>query len=178
MFKGLLYGALLAASLAMLLFFIGFVCWQLGLIWLAVGSYGLASNVLLAAFAALFLLGCWMLLLALYRQVAGYLSCEQRILRRLLVLHGFRQQAMQRVVLEKRQQLYRAQFKRQRLMRADQHKHCRELFKAINVELKATLEPTLYKAAYQELQQLHKQSNFQAMLALREQALCRASAIG
>lgn len=178
MLKGLLYGALLACSLAMLLFFIGFVCWQLGLSWLAAGSYGLASNILLAAFSALLLLGCGLLLLALYRQIAEYLSREQRALRRLLTLHGFRQQANQRIALEKRQQLYRAQFKRQRLMLADQQKHCRELFKAISVELKNTLEPTLYKAVYQDLQQLHKQSDSQAMLALREQALCRASATG
>ena len=169
---------LFACSLAMLLFFIGFVCWQLGLSWLTAGSYGLASNILLAAFAALLLLGCGLLLLALYRQIAEYLSREQRALRRLVMLHGFRQQANQRVALEKRQQVYRAQFKRQRLMLADHQKHCRELFKAINVELKATLEPTLYKSFYQDLQQLHKQSNSQAMLALREQALCRTSVIG
>ncbi len=178
MLKGLLYGVLLASSLAMLLFFIGFVCWQLGLSWLMVGSYGLASNILLAAFAALLFVGCGLLLLALYRQAADYLSREHRALRRLIMLHGFRQQANQRVNLEKRQQFYRAQFKRQRLLLANNQKHCRELFQAINGELKASLEPSLYQSFYQNLKQLHKQSNSQAMLALRDQALCRTSVIG
>lgn len=178
MTKGIVYGVLVVCSLAMLMFLAGFICWQLGLSWLTSLSYVVAGNLMLLAFGALLLLGSWLLLLAACREVAGYFRREHRALRKLLMLQGYHQHARQLGAQQKRQLFYWSQFKRQNLLVANDKKHSRMLFKAINAELKNKLEPEVYKSLHQDLKRLNKQSNPQAMLALRDQALCQTSVIG
>jgi len=178
MTKGILYGVLLVSSLAMLMFLFGFVFWQFGLSLITSLWYSLAGNILLLAFGGLCLLGCWFLVLSIYWEIARYFYREHRLLRKLLMLHSQHQLSRQRLALEKRQQLYWNQFKRQRLLESNHKKHSRVLFKAIEAELKNALAPNDYKVLHQDLKRLHKQSNPQAMLALRDQALCQTSLIG
>ncbi len=178
MTKGILYAVLLACSLAMLMFLAGFTGWQLGLFRLAEWCYGLAGKTMLLAFAVLLLLGCGLLLLAVVHGFSGYFHREQRILRHLSRLKAQHRHVGQRTMLEKSQQFYWSQFKRQRLLAANDKKHSLELFKAIEAELKKNLEPEVYKVLRRDLQRFYQQSNPQAMLSIRDQALCRTSGAG
>ncbi len=173
MLKKTLYGILSAASLSMLLLLAGFVCWQVEVFWLAGGLYHLAGKLLLFVFVCGYLLACCQVIWNVFQAVAGYFSREQRSLRRLLMLQGYRQNCAQTVKSEMRQQRYRFQFKRERLLAADDRKHSLILFKSIQAELKPCLTPAAYRVMLKDLRRFHRSANTQAMLALREQALCR-----
>lgn len=168
-----LYGVLLACTLAMLLLLTGFAAWQLEAPWLSGKSYALAGSLMLLAFSCLLLLGGGLLLRTVYLGVADYFAGDARALRRVWMLHSHKRNAGQRMLLEKRQIHYWHQLKRQRMLTADDKKHSRALFKAINAELQESVAPERYKALRKHLKQHRKQVNPQAMLALRDQELCR-----
>lgn len=176
--KTVFYAILTACGLALAMLLAGFACWQLGWAWLAAWLYPLAAKTLLLAFGLFSALGGGVLLIAVYRGLAGYFGRENWLLRRLAGLALRQQHARQRLSLEKRQLHYRSQFKRQRLSAADDRKQSRQIFNSVRAELKQHLSPACYKELYKDLKLHRRQANVAAMLAVRERALCRASAAG
>lgn len=171
-----LYGALLIASFAMMLFVGGFVCLQLGFSLLMALFYAIAGKVMLLAFGLLVLLGAVALSIAVARSLTRYFSCEMKVLRRLLAMHSFNRQVAQRALLEKRQLLYLSRLKRERFFRANNRKHLRNLFGSIHQELHAVkplLPETTYKSLRKALRAHHRHADAEAMLALRKQFSCR-----
>lgn len=173
--RGVLF-ALMMASLAMLVFVVGFICWQLGLALWAALIYRLAGIALLLAFCGLSLLGVWSLSRALVQTILAYFSAEARALRRLLSLRIRRDESRNRLLAQARQLRFWARIKRQRLADRDDKRQLRALFRAIDDELKAAKAQfgarrcqLLRKALRQHL----KQADVHAMLALREQCTCR-----
>ena len=178
MTKVVLHSVLLGCGLAMLLLLAGFGCWQLGWVWLAGWSYTWAGNLLLLAFVTLLVLAGGLSLRAIYKELAAYFHREARAVRRVLMLQIRKHNARQRLLLEKRQLHYLSQLKRQRLLAANNKKHSRALFKAIAKELQVSVAPDSRKTLQKHLKQHYKQANPQAMLALRDQVLCRSSSAG
>lgn len=176
--KVILYAVLATASLAMLLLLMGFVCLQLGLAGLVGLLYGLAGKLILLAFGLLILLGCGSVLQAIYNELAAYGRREAAALRRLLMLQMLKENHSQRVQQEKKQLRYWQEFKRQRLLAANNKKHSRELYKAITAELQTAIAAERYKALQKQLKHYRNQAKPEAMLALREQVLCQSSNAG
>ena len=176
--KVILYAVLATASLAMLLLLTGFVCLQLGLAGLVGLLYGLAGKLMLLAFGLLMLLGCGSVLQAIYKELAAYGRREASALRRLLMLQMLKENHGQRVQQEKKQLRYWQEFKRQRMLVANNKKHSRELYKAITAELQTSIAAERYKALQKQLKHYRNQANPEAMLALREQVLCQSSNAG
>ncbi|MDX8128334.1 hypothetical protein ACH5Y9_04610 [Methylomonas sp. BW4-1] len=172
MFGRLFFGGLLIGSLAMLLFVLGFVCLQFGLVLLMGLFYLLASKVMLLALGLLALLSVLTLFKAVYRELRGYFSRESAALRQLVSLQIRRQNIERRQTAECRQLSYLSRFKRQRLLVADNRKQARALFAAISDELQAVraqLPATRYKNLRKALRTYRKQADAAAMLALRQQ---------
>jgi hypothetical protein len=160
----------------MLLFVVGFVCFQLGLALLTTLFYALAGKVMLLAFGMLALLGLAALLLGLWRELRGYFRRDSAALRRLWALQSQQKQIAQRSAAEWRQLQYLHRFKRQRLLAANNRKHLRALFDAIYQELqtvKTQLPTATYQAMRKALRHHHKRADAEAMLALRQQITCR-----
>lgn len=178
MFKNILHGILLTFGCAILLFLIGFAGWQLGVNWLAGGLYALAAKIICLAFALLLLLHTVWALQAFWQGLLHYFGGEAIALRKIAMLQICQRNARQRVLLEKRQLYYLNQIKRQRLLMADDKKQSNALFKVINAELRQYSTSLGYKALRKELKHHRKRANTQAMLALREQALCQSSNVG
>ena len=176
--KVILYAVLATASLAMLLLLMGFVCLQLGLAGLVGLLYGLAGKLMLLAFGLLMLLGCGSVLQAIYKELAAYGRREASALRRLLMLQMLKENHTQRVQQEKKQLRYWQEFKRQRMLAANNKKHSRELYKAITAELQTAIAAERYKALQKQLKHYRNQANPEAMLALRKQVLCQSSNAG
>jgi hypothetical protein len=173
MLKAVLYLAFVACSLAMLMFVAGFAGWQLGLAWLTGALYQLAAKIILSAFALLSLLGAGLIMLAFYQGMLLYFRREAVAMRRVIRLQARQRDIGQRQLLEKRQIYYLSQLKRQSLLAADNKRHSHQLFKAISAELKSYCLPVGYQSLHKSLKQYHKQANPEAMLALRNQVLCR-----
>lgn len=171
-----LYLLLTVANMAMLLFLCGFVLTQLGLAWLAALLYGWASKLLLLVFAALLLLAVFALINAIWRQLADFFDGELRAKRRLLAL-SLRRQDSEILQTERSRQLrYFQQFKRQRLIAADDKKQLHALFAAIQNELKhhkASTSPLAYNQLKKSLQQAFKRADAEAMIAIRRQFPCQ-----
>lgn len=164
----------MAFCLAMLMFVAGFAAWQLGLVWLASVLYPLATKIILLAFGVLFLLGVGLLIRVCCRNIVLYFRREAMAMRRVIMLQVRQRDAKQRLMLEKRQIYYLNQLKRQRLLAANNKQHSRELFNAISVELKGHDGlPGGEESLHKSLKQHHSQANPEAMLALRDQVLCR-----
>lgn len=168
----LLYSALLIGSAAMLLFVIGFVCFQLGLGLLTSLFYVVAGKIMLLALGLLLTLGAAALMAAVWRELTGYLGREAAALRRILAVTVRQADVANYTVQQSRQIRYLNHFKRQRLLAANNRKHLRELFDAVNRELQAVkseLPATTYKSLRKALRNHHKQADAEAMLVLREQ---------
>lgn len=176
MSRPLLYGALSICSFAMLLFVVGFVCWQFGLVLLTSLFYLVASKIMLLAFVLLVSLGLVALIGAIRRDLAAYFNKESIALRRLLSVRASQCEARRRLSGESRQLRYWSHFRRRRLLAADNKKRLRELFTAINLELqsmKNKLPADSYRAFSKALRQYHRHADAEAMLLLRKQLLCR-----
>lgn len=178
MFKNILLGILLTFGCAILLFLAGFAGWRFGVIWLAGGLYALATKIICLAFVLLLLLHAVWMFQAVWQGVLHYFRGEAMALRRVAMLQICQRNARQRITLEKRQLHYLNQIKRQRLLMADDKKQSSDLFKVISAELQQYSTSRNYKILRKELKQHRKQADPQAMLALRERALCQASGAG
>ena len=176
--KLILYAALTTASLAMLLLLIGFVCLHLGLAVLTGLIYGLAGKIMLLAFGLLLLLGCGLALQAIYKELAGYWRREASALRRILTLQMRKESNSQLIQQQKKQLRYWQEFKRQRLLAANNKKHSQDLYKAISAELQTSITAERYNVLQKQLKHYRNQANPDAMLALRAQVLCQASNVG
>ncbi len=176
MVKALIYCVLLIASLAMLLLVAGFCLALLGLSVFTAGCYFLAAKALLLAMGLLLLLAVAGLLKSVWRELRAYFKREASLLRRLFAL-GYRQRnALQRTVQEQRQLQYFYQVQRQRLLKANNRRHTRELYSALERELhdeKARLSVENYQALHKTLRLSYKKADAAAMLALRQQIPCR-----
>ncbi|MCK9607311.1 MAG: hypothetical protein M0R33_12790 [Methylomonas sp.] len=178
MTKIVLYAVLFTCSLAMLLLTVGFSCWQLGWFNWASWFYPLAGKIILSAFLLLLMLGCGLFIHALYVELAVYFRWDAVALRRVAMLRQLHSDARQRLLVEKSQIHYLYELKRQRLLIADNKKHSRALFKAVSAELQQSVEPDSFKSLQKHLKQHRNQANPQAILALRDQVLCRSSIAG
>jgi parvulin-like peptidyl-prolyl isomerase len=176
--KVILYAVLATASLAMLLLLIGFVCLHFGLVALMGLMYALAGKIMLLAFGLLLLLGGGLALQAIYKELAGYWRREASALRRILTLQMRKESNSQLIQQQKKQLRYWQEFKRQRMLAANNKKHSRELYKAITAELQTAIAAERYKALQKQLKHYRNQANPEAMLALREQVLCQTSNAG
>lgn len=174
MLKSTLYAILGAFGFAMLLFVTGFAGWHLGMAWLTATLYPVAIKIILLASAVMLLVQTGLMLQALYRGLSLYFRRETMAMRRVLMLKILQHDARQRLLLEKRQMRYLTQLKRQRLLADNDKKQSGELYKAISAELQSCMTPESYKTLRNDLKRHHKQSNPQAMLALRDQVLCRS----
>lgn len=176
MFKRAVLIALVIASLAMLSFVLGFVCWQLGLALWAGLMYRLAGLGMLIAFSSLLLLGLLSLLTSFSHDLRIYFSAEARALRRLLSLRVRGGDQRLRMFEQAKQLRFWARIKRQRLLARDDRRHLRVLFLAIDAELKvakAHLTAQHYQTLRKTLRHHLKQADTEAMLALREHWSCR-----
>lgn len=176
MSRRILYGALLICSAAMSLFVIGFVCFQMGLALLTTLFYVLAGKIMLLALGVLLALGAVALIAAIWRELRVYSCREAAALRRVLAVRARRLDEATLTVQESRQIRYLSHFKRQRLLAANNRKHLRELFHAVNRELQAVrseLPAATYKSLRKALRNHHKRADAEAILALREQIPCR-----
>ena len=176
MLTTLFYIALLAASLAMLLFFIGFILMQAGLPWLTTLFYGIASKVLLLTMLSLAGLALLALLLTIWRELRGYFSRESFALRRILSLHNHQRNLKQRTAQEWRQLHYLNRFKRHRLLAANNRKHLRELFDAVNRELqtvKTQLPSAKYRTLQKALRRCYRRGDVDGILSVRGEMQCR-----
>jgi len=175
MFGRLFFGGLVIASLAMLLFVVGFVCLQFGLALLMGLFYLLASKVMLLALILLALLGAIALFKAVCREFSAYFNRESAALRQLLSLQMRREDVERREAAEWRQLDYWHRLRRQHVLTADNRKQARELSDAINRELqtvRAQLPTAIYKDLRKALRRCRKQADATAMLALRQQIPC------
>ena len=176
MLTTLFYIALLVASLAMVLFFIGFILMQAGLPWLTTLFYGIASKVLLLTMLSLFALALIGLALTVWRQLRRYFSRESFALRRILSLHNHQRNLKQRTVEQSRQLHYLNRFKRHRLLVANNRKHLRELFDAVNRELQAVktqLPSAKYRRLRKALRRSYRQGDVDGILSVRGDMQCR-----
>jgi hypothetical protein len=176
--KIILYAVLATASLAMLLLLAGFGCLNWGLAGLTALIYGLAGKLMLSAFSLLLLLGCSLLLQSIHRELAGYWRRDVCALRRVLVLQMRHDNSCQRLQQKKKQLRYWQELKRHRLLAANNRKHSRDLYKALSAELRPAMAADRYKAFQKQLKHYRKQANPEAMLVLREQAICQSSSAG
>ncbi|WP_347987030.1 hypothetical protein [Methylomonas sp. AM2-LC] len=171
----LVYGILAICSTAMLLFVAGFIVFQLHLSLLTTLFYSVAAKLLLLAFALLLLSGMLVLITALGREVRSYFRHEASALRRVLAMQTQTQQLAQLNYFKNRQLSYFSQFKRQKLLAADDKKQLRHLYLAIHQELqsvKHNIPHSHYQNMYKALRQYHQQADAKAMLSLREQIPC------
>lgn len=176
MAKRLLFGVMLLASLAMLLFVSGFVFWKLGIVVVADFLYWIAGKAMLLAFGLLVMLGLTALLAMLCRDLRRYFSAEALALRRLLSLRSRAVDARQYRLAQTRQLRFWTRLKRKAVLRANDRKHLRSLFRAIDADLRRVrnqLPKVDYRRLHKALRQYHRQANIAAMLALREQLPCR-----
>jgi hypothetical protein len=171
----LIYGILAICSSAMLLFIAGFVFFQLHLSLLTTLFYSVATKLLLLAFALLLLSGILVLLTALGREVRAYFRHEASALRQVLAMQTQTQHLAQLSHFKNRQLSYFSQFKRQKLLAADDKKQLRRLYLAIHQELqsvKPNIPHSHYQSMYKALRKYHQQADAKAMLTLREQIPC------
>lgn len=171
----LFHVGLLIASLAMLLFVAGFVCFQFGLALVTGLLYFLASKILLLALVLLALLGLIALIKVVCREISDYFNRESAAFRRVLSLQIYRQDAERRKVSEWRQLDYLNKINRQRLLIADNRKQLRELSDSISTELRAAREQlpaATYNDLRKALRKCHKRADAAAMLLLRQQIPC------
>lgn len=176
MAKALLTCVIVVASLAMLLFVIGFVFWKLGLAFVGGLLYWFAGKTMLLAFGLLIVLAVMALLATLWRELRGYFSAEARALRRLLCLRSRGLNAKQYWLAQTRQLRFWNGLKRKAALQANNRRHLRSLFHAINADLqraKTQLPQVDYRRLRKALRQYHKRADIAAMLALREQLPCR-----
>jgi hypothetical protein len=160
----------------MLLFLVGFVFFQLGLSLFTTLLYHIAGKMLLLGFALLLALGLYKLLLGLWIDIRAYFSQEAHSVRRVLHIYGKKQHTAQLKTFRHQQLHYSSQFKRQRLLAADNQKQLHSLYQAIRQELetnKALMPPQHYQDLYKALRKQFKQADANAMLALRAQIPCR-----
>lgn len=172
----LFWGLWLICSLAMLMFLVGFVLYQLGLGWVAALIFPLASRILLLAMGLLAVLAAAGVLKLLAGELKRYFSADAVALRQLLRLRIKSCDLKQQAAMEWRQLQYRNRFKRQRIMVANNRKHLRELFHAVNQELltmKSQLPNARYQALHKALRRSHKQGDAQAILSVRGELSCR-----
>ena len=174
--KRLVYSVLTLASLAMLLLVVGFVLWQVGMVALTGLVYAVAGKAMLLAFALMVLLGIAALLRALWRDLRAYFSSEARALRRLLAAQALHSVGRQRLMAKAQQLRFWTRVKRQHALAANNRRHLRDLFRAIDIELrarKAQLPAERYRSLRKALRDYHHRADAEGMLALREQLPCR-----
>lgn len=173
----LLYGLLLIASLAMILFILGFIGFKLGIVWLSVLLYAIAGKVLLLVFALLLLLGFVLITHSIVADLRSYFVKEAMAKRQVLFMQNKKQHFARLSAFKSQQLYYFHQFKRQRLLAADDKKQRAKLYAAINEELiaiKHKMPVKHYQLWQKTLRRYHKQADANAMLALREQIkLCQ-----
>lgn len=154
----------------MLLFLVGFLFAQTGMVFLAVLLFPLASKILLAAMSFLAVLAVLGVVLALFREIRRYFGRDARGLRQVWSLHHRQIAFRRRQVSEWRQIHYKNHFKRQRLLMANNRKHLQALFHEVDKELSAKkkqLPRARYKALHKALRRSHKRGDAQSLLSVR-----------
>lgn len=176
MLTTLFYIGLFTASFAMVLFLIGFIFMQVGLPWLTTLFYGIASKILLLTMLSLAGLALLALALTVWRELRHYFSRESFALRRILSLHNHQRNLKQRTAQQWRQLHYLNRFKRHRLLVANNRKHLRELFDAVNRELqtvKTQLPNAKYRHLKKALRRCYRQGDVDGILSVRGDMQCR-----
>lgn len=171
MSKTWFFSTLMIASGAMLLFVLGFLCWQLGLSMWAGVIYRFAGMGMLMAFSSLLLLGFLSLLMAIGGNLRAYLSVEARALRRLVSVQNRDCDQRQRVSAQTQQLHFWTHIKRRRLLALDDRRQLRLLFDAIDADLKTAKERLTrerYKELRKTLRNYRQRANVEGMLTLRE----------
>lgn len=176
MSKRLLWLVMVLASSSMLMLVVGWLLWKLGVGLIAGLLYAIAGKVMLLAFGLLTVMLVVNWLRQLWRGLRSYFSAEAMALRRLLSLRIRQLSARQYWSAKVEQLRYRAAFKRRAMLKADNRKQLRSLFRAIDSDLrrtKAQMSRQDYRQLKQSLRRSHRQADAVAMLALREQLPCR-----
>jgi hypothetical protein len=172
----ILYLILVIASLGMLLLVLGFIGFQFGWVDLTSRFYSLASKALLISFGLFFVFGVISLVCGLFDELRAYFRREAVALRRVWSLQAQKIHQAQQTTLQLRQLRYLQQLKHRRLQEADNKKQLHALYKSIYQELNAErlrFTSKRYQTLLKLLRQHHKQADAKAMLALREQIICR-----
>jgi hypothetical protein len=172
----LLISVMMIASLAMLLFVLGFVFWKLGLGFVGGFLYWIAGEGMLLAFGLLLGLGALALLAGLWRELRLYFNAEACALRRVLCLRTRALNARHYWLAQTKQLRFWTGLKRKTALQANNRRHLRSLFLAIDADLlgaKSQLPQVDYRQLRKALRQYHRQADIEAMLALREQLPCR-----
>lgn len=160
----------------MLLFMAGFICLHFGMAVPATLLYSLASAFLLLAFAILMLSGIGVFLSGMLRDARRFFGPEAAAIRRLLAIYHQKNQQTRILLFKHRQIQYFSQFNRQRLLAADNKKQFRELYKAVNRELRAaktTMPSAGYRVLRKALRDARGSADPAAILALRQRISCR-----
>lgn len=174
--RRLLYGVMIVASAAMLMFVAGYVLWRLGLAMLTGIVYFVAGKLMLLVLVALVLLGLAAAIDAVRKDVGAYFNREAMAMRRLASLLVRRNDSRGQLRQQSRQLRYWAQVRQRRLLAANNRKHLRALFKAVDGELRAAksqLPPRSYRELRKALRGCLGREDVEAMLALRQQLPCR-----
>lgn len=146
------------------------------LLWLAVpGLPGLMTQLglvtLLSAFAIILLSGLVIVGKVIITSCFFYFSPQQRSERRLWFIQAKQEQLERLFYFQTLQINYFHEFKKARLLRANNRQHIKSLSKAIDKDLQ-TLKQQLPIAAYQQLQranvQFRNQQDIEALLALQQ----------
>lgn len=177
MMMSLIFKSLIAAcSLAMFLFLFGFVLMELHWGWFAHAVYQFASKLLLLSMLLLVGLAGLGLVVRIHQTLIQYFSEEAKALRQVWKLQTKQANFAQRTDLEWQQFYYLNHFKRQRLLLANNRKHLRELFHAINRELqsvKSQMPSAKYRTLKKNLRRSHRRGDAAAMLSVRGDLSCQ-----
>ena len=131
-----------------------------------------AGLVLLLAATGLWLvLGAWTVIQRIYAALAAYFSETQRVQRRLLFTES-QQQALNLLMASRRLQIhYFSEFKRKRLLRANDRQHIHALSKAIARQLhanKAQLSPVMIRQWQQENSHFRNRLDAAGLISLQQ----------
>jgi len=170
--------AILIIRIALLLMFASFAVFMSAdlLLWLAVpGLPGfmtqLGLGTLLSAFALLLIIGFFALIKHILAACFYYFSARQRLQRRLWFIQAKQNQLKQQFYFKKLQINYLNDFKRKRLLNANNRQHIQSLSKAIDKDLlsiKQQLSKTTYLQLQQEYVKYRDQQNIEALIKLQQ----------
>ncbi|WP_150048974.1 MULTISPECIES: hypothetical protein [Methylomonas] len=173
MVKAIVYGVLLACSLAIGLMLTGFFCWRFDIPLAADFCYAWANKLLLLGFGWMLVLGVFLVVRAIALGLFDFFDRKAVAQRQLASLTVRRQDAERQACLEKSQQHYWLQIKRSRLLAADNKKQSRQLYQSIRAEIAVMVPEAELEQAWKDLKRHKRLADTQAMLTLRQKLLCR-----
>jgi len=174
MVKSIVYGVLLACSLAMGLMLAGFFCWRFENPLAADFCYAWANKMLLLGFGWMLVLGVFLVARAIVLGLLGFFDRKTVAQRQLASLTVRRGDAERQAFLEMSQQHYWLRIKRSRLLAADDKRQSRQLYKSIRAEIAGKLPEAELEQVWKDLKRHKRLADTQAMLTLRQKILCRS----